>query len=195
MPIAIALVLIGIITLAVGVFSAAVGWVYVSIGATALAGVVLFVVHQSGHRRPSAAPPAADAGDATAPPAGATEVAAPPPVDAGDAGTPPALITAPPADAGDAGAAPVAATGDVAADVAFPIAGYEELRVTEVLPLLASLDAAALAEVRRRETQTKGRATVLARIDELLGPPAGLPADAPDAGRPDTADAGRPDTG
>jgi len=157
MPIAIALVLIGIITLAVGVFSAAVGWVYVSIGATALAGVVLFVVHQSGHRRPSAAPPAADAGDA--------------------------------------GAAPAAASDDVAADVAFPIAGYEELRVTEVLPLLASLDAAALAEVRRRETQTKGRATVLARIDELLGPPAGLPADAPDAGRPDTADAGRPDTG
>jgi len=178
MPIAIALVLIGIITLAVGVFSAAVGWVYVSIGATALAGVVLFVVHQSGHRRPSAAPPAADAGDATAPPAGATEVAATPPV-----------------DAGDAGAAPAAASDDVAADVAFPIAGYEELRVTEVLPLLASLDAAALAEVRRRETQTKGRATVLARIDELLGPPAGLPADAPDAGRPDTADAGRPDTG
>jgi hypothetical protein len=219
MPIAIVLVLIGIITLAVGVFSATVGWVYVSIASTAAAGVVLFVVHQSGRRRPSAGPAGDPAGDTAARPGagpaddtaggvprvfGAQELAdagaapaagsfdapsgapagqtlgvpaeplapagaAPPAAPHAPAAHPPAEPTEPAAPAVPAGDAEV---GGAPGDGAFPIATYDELRVTEVLPLLASLDAAALAEVRDRETQGKHRATVLARIDELLGPTA-----------------------
>jgi hypothetical protein len=193
MPIAIVLVLIGIITLAVGVFSAAVGWVYVSIGATALAGVVLFVVHRSGRRRPPA-------GREGAAPTGA------PPIDVhADGPAVDAPSVAPPGSGAGAAEEPGAPAdsmvarrdhaGDDRADGAFPIAAYDELRVTEVLPLLASLDAAALAEVRVRETRTKCRATVLARIDELLRP--AEPGGGADRLRPtaDAADPGRPDGG
>ena len=71
------------------------------------------------------------------------------------------------------------------------IAGYDELRVAELLPLLPTLSADRLALVRAHEGATKRRATVLARLDELLavaGTPAegpgdlGMPADAVEAG-------------
>jgi hypothetical protein len=70
---------------------------------------------------------------------------------------------------------------------AFPIEGYDDLRVAEILPLLPRLDATQLAVVRGRETASKRRATILARIDELaIGSSvpddgAGAPVDAPAA--------------
>ena len=67
MPVAIVLVLVGFITLAVGVFSATVAWVYVSIAATAMAGVVLFGVHRSGRSGPPDARPSAGPADAPEP--------------------------------------------------------------------------------------------------------------------------------
>jgi hypothetical protein len=51
----------------------------------------------------------------------------------------------------------------------FPIDRYDELRVTEILPLLASLDAEDLKMVREEEAAGKARASILARIDGLLG--------------------------
>jgi hypothetical protein len=55
---------------------------------------------------------------------------------------------------------------DVAADAGrFPIADYDELLVTEVVPLLGALSAADLAQVRAREESGKARASVLRRID------------------------------
>jgi len=75
MPIAIVLVLIGIATLVVGVFTDTIGWVYASIASTAVAGVVLFLVHRANRRptlpdslhRPSdAGSTPAPAGDSTA---------------------------------------------------------------------------------------------------------------------------------
>jgi len=58
------------------------------------------------------------------------------------------------------------------------IAGYDELRVAELLPLLPTLSADRLALVRAHEGATKRRATVLARLDELLAT-AGTPAEGP----------------
>ena len=50
----------------------------------------------------------------------------------------------------------------------FPIDRYDQLRVTEILPLLASLDAEDLKTVREEEAAGKARASILARIDGLL---------------------------
>ena len=54
-------------------------------------------------------------------------------------------------------------------EVVFPIEDYDELRVAEIVPLLVELDPDELEEVRDREAAGKARATILARIDELLG--------------------------
>ena len=66
-------------------------------------------------------------------------------------------------------------------EVLFPIEDYDELRVAEIVPLLPELDPDELEEVRDREAATKNRASIIARIDELLGttaPPAKTPAPA-----------------
>ena len=52
---------------------------------------------------------------------------------------------------------------------AFPIADYDDLRLTEVLPLLPKLEPAELEMVRQRELQGERRATLLNRIDALIG--------------------------
>jgi hypothetical protein len=52
---------------------------------------------------------------------------------------------------------------------AFPIADYDDLRLTEVLPLLPRLEPAELELVRQRELQGERRATLLNRIDALIG--------------------------
>ena len=51
----------------------------------------------------------------------------------------------------------------------FPIDRYDELRVTEILPLLTNLGAEDLKMVREEEAAGKARASILARIDGLLG--------------------------
>jgi hypothetical protein len=50
----------------------------------------------------------------------------------------------------------------------FPIDRYDELRVTEILPLLANLGSDDLKMVREEEAAGKARASILARIDGLL---------------------------
>ena len=50
----------------------------------------------------------------------------------------------------------------------FPIDRYDQLRVTEILPLLASLGSEDLKMVREEEAAGKARASILARIDGLL---------------------------
>jgi len=71
----------------------------------------------------------------------------------------------------------------------FPIDRYDQLRVTEILPLLAGLDAEDLKMVREEEAAGKARASILARIDGLLAReggaarPAPAPAPAPKPSR------------
>ena len=77
-------------------------------------------------------------------------------------------------------------------EVVFPIEDYDDLRVAEILPLLPQLEGDELEDVRDREVNTKARATIVAKIDELLGRepqapampgPARVPAAAPAARR------------
>ncbi len=53
--------------------------------------------------------------------------------------------------------------------VAFPIADYDDLRLTEILPLLPQLEPVELEMVRQRELEGERRATLLNRIDALIG--------------------------
>jgi hypothetical protein len=54
-------------------------------------------------------------------------------------------------------------------DELFPIAEYDDLKAAEVVSLLPELDDDELEEVRERESRGASRATVLNRIDQLLG--------------------------
>jgi hypothetical protein len=58
--------------------------------------------------------------------------------------------------------------GGVSPRMEFPIDRYDELRVTEILPLLANLGSEDLKMVREEEAAGKARASILARIDGLL---------------------------
>jgi hypothetical protein len=64
-------------------------------------------------------------------------------------------------------------------EVVFPIEDYDDLRVAEILPLLPQLEADELEDVRDREVNTKARATIVAKIDELLGREPQAPAPPP----------------
>jgi len=50
----------------------------------------------------------------------------------------------------------------------FPIDRYDDLRANEILPLLTGLDSDDLKMVREEEAASKGRASILSRIDALL---------------------------
>ncbi|HWC37819.1 MAG TPA: hypothetical protein VG476_04780, partial [Acidimicrobiales bacterium] len=69
------------------------------------------------------------------------------------------------------------AEGGGAPHVDFPIADYDDLRLTEILPLLPQLEPVELEMVRQRELEGERRATLLNRIDALIGTgPARAPA-------------------
>jgi hypothetical protein len=61
----------------------------------------------------------------------------------------------------------------------FPIDRYDELRVTEILPLLANLGSEDLKMVREEEAAGKARASILARVDGLLARTVGAARPAP----------------
>jgi hypothetical protein len=50
----------------------------------------------------------------------------------------------------------------------FPIADYDDLKVTEILPLLPKLEPAELRMVRAEEASNRARTSILSRIDALL---------------------------
>jgi len=58
---------------------------------------------------------------------------------------------------------------EVGEEEIFPIADYDELKAAEVVSLLPELDDDELEQVRDREERGAARATVLSRIDQLLG--------------------------
>ncbi|HEV3353063.1 MAG TPA: hypothetical protein VG076_09070 [Acidimicrobiales bacterium] len=58
---------------------------------------------------------------------------------------------------------------EVVEEEIFPIADYDDLKAAEVVSLLPELDDDELEEVRDREERGAARATVLNRIDQLLG--------------------------
>ncbi len=148
------LVIIAAVTLVIGLLSSGLPLVIVSIVASFLAGVflILTVLRDRPQAEAMAGAGAATAGEAAPEPAGSTAAAAP---------------------------AAAVATGDRDAteeesledEEYFPIADYDDLRVSEIVPLLPELDDDELEMVREREEAGKARATVLGRVDELLEEP------------------------
>lgn len=58
----------------------------------------------------------------------------------------------------------------------FPVPDYDDRKVSEILPVLGGLSDEELQAVRDREAAGAGRATILKRVDQLLGQAAGAPA-------------------
>ena len=154
----IGLVLIGTVSLVIGFVRNSLGPIYVSILCSVVAGVVLVLFSRMSRRQ--AATAAAGAGEPAVelPEAPALSVvgAAEPEVAEEEEAT---------------GAAEAARPGPetpLAGEPAFPITAYDELRVNEVVPLLAELDLDELDLVREHEERGKNRATLIKRIDDRI---------------------------
>jgi hypothetical protein len=117
--------------------------IFISIGCSALAGLVLIVAVLRSRPRQAETPGLAGPAETPLPAGtGATEEAAPP------------------------RQAPAAPSRPV--DPGFPIAGYDELEVVEILPLLGDLEPGQLEMVRQREASGRAHPWILARVDALL---------------------------
>ncbi|MDP9072297.1 MAG: hypothetical protein M3N68_13645, partial [Actinomycetota bacterium] len=55
-----------------------------------------------------------------------------------------------------------------AGEAELPIEGYDEMRVSQILPLLPTLGLEELAAVREHEEEGRNRGTVIRRVDELM---------------------------
>ncbi len=139
----IGLVVVGAIALVFGFVQDSPGPIYISIACSVLAGVVLFVFS-----RMSRQPAGAAAGSSGATPS--------PSFSAEEAGEPTQAIAATPA------------AGEWSDEGEFPIADYDELLVTEIVPLLSELELDELDLVREREQSGKARSSILRRVDALI---------------------------
>ena len=136
----IGLVVVGAVALVIGFVTGNQPPIFISIACSVLAGFVLVIFSRMSRRQ-----------------AGPAGVAAP--VAAGNGAG--AVSDADVSDAVRVDTAPASASSS------FPIEDYDELLVSEILPLLPELDADELQEVRDREDSGKARATLLRRIDQL----------------------------
>jgi hypothetical protein len=148
----IALVLVGAVSLVIGFVGGEQLPIFISIACSLLAGVVLVVFSRMSRRQGA---PATAGG----------------PAPLADEGAPATARQAAVSDAEVEEAVqepePAAAGGNAFAAESFPIEDYDELLVSEILPLLAELDADELEMVREREESGKARATLLRRIEQL----------------------------
>jgi len=154
------LVLAAAVTLVIGLLNSGLGLIYVSIGCSVAAGIVLaLAVVRSRPER------------AAAPAAGTERLRA---LEEEEAPS----VTVVPTRGGRRRAAAqvegeeeeeveVAASGD--GEGVFPIADYDELKVGEIVSLLPELDEDELGMVREREEAGKNRSTILTRVEALSG--------------------------
>lgn len=149
----IALVLVGAVSLVIGFVGGEQLPIFISIACSVLAGVVLVVFSRMSRRQgaPATSGGPAPLEDEAAPATKRTEAVS-------DEEVEDAVNEPEPASTGRAFAA---------SDDEFPIEDYDELLVSEILPLLAELDADELEVVRQREQGGKARATLLRRIEQL----------------------------
>jgi hypothetical protein len=193
----IGLVVVALALLIVGFVQHTLALIYLSIACSALSALTLIVFSRLQRRRSlrlgmavpvdgGAGPPAADDDSRVSPGAGGRagrsgRAVAPASGDTGEEAVPaPDLPTGPVAIApgGRAGPPPPAGGRRPPADAdevpfpgtetVFPIADYDGLRSSDILPLLGQLDPEELVDVRDRELSGQRRRTVLRRIDLLL---------------------------
>lgn len=169
----IALVLVGAVALVIGFISGEQVPIFISIACSLLAGAVLFAFSRMSRRQ---AAPAAAGGPAPLGAAGEAAVAdavaehdeeQPVPASGSDEFE---EVEEPVRERVAAGVGARAAAssggGEWSADD-FPIEDYDELLVSEILPLLTELEADELEMVHTREQDGKARATLLRRIEQL----------------------------
>ena len=133
----IGLVLVGAVSLVWGFVSQDTLPIYISIACSVAAGLVLLVFSRMNRRQPVVA-----------------------------AGTPAAAEGGPATTEYVLQEASAAARGTTV-DADFPIEDYDQLLVSEIVPLLPELDIEELDQVRAREESGKARASILRRIDGL----------------------------
>jgi hypothetical protein len=168
------LVVVGTISLVIGFVQSSLLPIYVSIACSVLAAVVLLIFS----RMTAKSQQTVTSGDGPAPLDYGRDRGAPQPAFTGTGlleGSSDDDDTYQPADRygsssrySSVEADPVLADDDEVVDDDFPIERYDARRVGEILPLLAELDLDELDIVREHEEQGKSRATVLARIDQLI---------------------------
>jgi hypothetical protein len=149
------LVLAAAVTLVIGLLNSGLGLIYVSIGCSVAAGIVLaLAVVRSRPER------------AAAPAVGSERLRA---LEEEESPT----VTVVPTRGGKRGAAAedeeeeVEVSGD--GEGVFPIADYDDLKVGEIVSLLPELDEDELDMVREREESGKNRSTILTRVEALSG--------------------------
>lgn len=149
----IALVLVGAVSLVIGFVGGEQLPIFISIACSLLAGGVLVVFSRMSRRQgaPATSGGPAPLGDEAAPATARQEAVS-------DAEVEEAVNEPEPA---------AASRGREFAADEFPIEDYDELLVSEILPLLAELDVDELEVVREREQSGKARATLLRRIEQL----------------------------
>jgi len=147
------LVLAAAVTLVIGLLNSGLGLIYVSIGCSVAAGVVLaLAVVRSRPER------------AAAPAVGSERLRA---LEEEESPT----VTVVPTRGSKRGAAADEEEVEVASDGegVFPIADYDDLKVGEIVSLLPELDEDELEMVREREEAGKNRSTILTRVEALSG--------------------------
>lgn len=146
------LVLIAAVTLLIGIFGDNLAFIFVSIGSSIVAALVLGVLSQMSKRQTAAAVAGAPAGGT---PTGAEPSLTPEPV-------------ASTAALDETVAAAGTTTSSTTAVAALPIADYDALRVNDVIPRLEGLDLDQLEAIAQHEEAGKNRSSILNRIDQLM---------------------------
>jgi hypothetical protein len=175
-----ALVLVAVVLLVLGLLTTSgLGLIYASMACSLFAGIVLYAAIRMGRPRMQEA----TAGAPMPAPSRPATTLSTPRVDEGERVT---AATAPQREAVGTVAVlerdePAGGPDDTAAlepevdeefddevdDDFFPIADYDDLNVSEIMPLLPELYPEELDEVEEHERSTKGRVTILTRIQEL----------------------------
>jgi hypothetical protein len=167
------LVLAAAVALVIGLLQSGLAIIYVSIGCSVVAGVLLAVAVVRG--KPDRVPsgPMPQPASAPLPPPPAQQWESPQPSAEPEREREPVMAGA--SAGASAGADSTQQLDQAAIELAVhgdaddgPIPDYDRLRATEVLPLLAGLDAAQLAMVRAQEVGGRNRFMVLSRIDREL---------------------------
>src|SRR5207302_8043679 len=152
------LVLAAAVTLVIGLLNSGLGLIYVSIGCSVAAGIVLaLAVVRSRPER------------AAAPAVGSERLRA---LEEEEAPSVTVVPTRggrrrPAEEVEEEEEVEVGASGD--GEAVFPIADYDELKVGEIVSLLPELDEDELEMVRDREEAGKNRSTILTRVEALTG--------------------------
>jgi hypothetical protein len=157
------LVLAAAVTLVIGLLNSGLGLIYVSIGCSVAAGIVLALAVVRSRPERAAAPAATGSERLRALEEEETPTVTVVPT-RGRRGRQAVEVEEEEVEVG-------AASGD--GEGLFPIADYDELKVGEIVSLLPELDQDELEMVRDREEAGKNRSTILTRVEALTGASAG----------------------